>query len=109
MSLTTSVFPRYDRARAGDPPISRDAHTATEPTDFERLERAVQALVEQHRVLRGENARLRRELELLERRVGALDEQVMEMNQRRQDVGKRLDDVISQLDHLDAHIAAPRD
>ena len=49
----------------------------------------MQALVEQHRALRGENARLRRELEALERRVGALDEQVMEMAQRRQDVGKR--------------------
>jgi septal ring factor EnvC (AmiA/AmiB activator) len=104
--LTTFVFPRYDRSCAGDPPIPQGTENAT---DFERLERAVAALVEQHRGLRAENARLRREIEDLERRLGALDEQVIEMNQRRQDVGKRIDDVLSQLDHLDAHFAASRE
>ena len=109
MSLTSFVFPRYDRTRAGDPPISRDPDKATGSTDLERLERAVESLVEQHRALRAENARLHREVEALERRVGALDEQVIEMHQRRQDVGKRIDDLISQLDHLDAHFSAQRD
>ena len=104
--MTTFVFPRYDRPRVGDPPISQDAHKAT---DFERLERAVQTLLEQYRALRSENASLRRKVEVLEQRVGALDEQVIEMNQRRQDVGKRVDDLISQLDHLDAHFSVQRD
>jgi septal ring factor EnvC (AmiA/AmiB activator) len=107
--LTSFVFPRYDRPRAGDLPISRHADKATDRDEFERLERAVASLVEQHRVLRAENARLRRECEALERRAGALDEQVIEMHQRRQDVGKRIDELISQLDHLDAHFSAQRD
>jgi chromosome segregation ATPase len=107
--LTSFIFRRYDRARAGDPPISRDADKATDRDDFERLESAVASLVEQHRALRAENARLRRECEALERRAGALDEQVIELHQRRQDVVKRIDDLISQLDHLDAHFAAQRD
>ncbi len=105
-SLTTFDFPRYDRSRSGDSPIPQEAHKAS---DFERLERAVRALVEQHRELRAENTKLRREVAELERRVGALDEQVIELNQRRQDVGKRIDELISQLDHLEAHFAAGRE
>ena len=70
--------------------------------DFERLERAVVALVGRHEKLRSENAALRRDLFEREQRIRNLDEQLLEANQRRQDVGKHIDELIAQIDQLDA-------
>jgi septal ring factor EnvC (AmiA/AmiB activator) len=70
--------------------------------DFERLERAVAALVGRHEHLRDENAALRRDLSEKEQRIRHLDEQLLEANQRRQDVGKHIDELIAQIDQLDA-------
>ena len=72
--------------------------------DLARLERAVRALVAQHRRLGTENAAQRRAIEERDVRIRALEEQVLELNQRRQDVHKRIDDLISQIDHLDAQL-----
>jgi septal ring factor EnvC (AmiA/AmiB activator) len=70
--------------------------------DFERLERAVDALVRRHEGIRKENAALRRDLLDREQRIRRLDEQLLEANQRRKDVGKRIEELIAQLDQLDA-------
>lgn len=61
-------------------------------------------LVEEHRALRQENARLIRELGDRDHRIGVLEGQILELNQRRQDVGKRIDELISQIEHLDARL-----
>jgi septal ring factor EnvC (AmiA/AmiB activator) len=66
-------------------------------SDFERLERAVVALVERHRKALDENAALRDRLEERERRLRVADGQVLELNQRRQDVAKRIDDLVAQI------------
>jgi septal ring factor EnvC (AmiA/AmiB activator) len=89
----------------GGPPIpdrERDQHG---PYDFPRLQRAVEALAEAHRRLRGENAGLRRKVEEKSRRIRSLEEQMLEANQKRQDVAKRIDELVAQLDHLDAQLA----
>jgi septal ring factor EnvC (AmiA/AmiB activator) len=70
--------------------------------DFERLERAVAALIGRHEQLRSENAALRQDLREKDRRIGRLDEQLLDANQRRQDVGKHIDELIAQIDQLDA-------
>lgn len=72
---------------------------------MDRLERAVQALVESHDRLRREGLTLRAEVARKERRVRELEEQLLDSNQRRQEAGKRIDELISQLDHLDARLA----
>ena len=63
-------------------------------------------LVQEHRVLRQENARLIRELGDRDHRIGVLEGQILELNQRRQDVGKRIDELISQIEHLDTRFGA---
>jgi chromosome segregation ATPase len=80
--------------------------TAAPIYDFDRLERAIEALV-------GENARLRRERETwrgevegMRDRIRALEGQLRGANQRRQDVAKRIDELIAQMDSLDAQLAA---
>jgi chromosome segregation ATPase len=86
----------------GGPPIpdrGRDDY------DFGRLERAVEALAEAYRRLRGENAGLRRKVEEKARRIRGLEERILEANQKRQDVAKRIDELVAQLDHLDAQLA----
>jgi chromosome segregation ATPase len=70
--------------------------------DFERLERAVAALVADHEHLRSDMAALRGELHEKNQRIRHLDAQVLEANQRRQDVGKHIDELIAQIDQLDA-------
>jgi len=70
--------------------------------DFERLQRAVSALVTRYEKLQSENVQLRRSLREQEQHVRGLDAKIREANQRRQDVGKRIDDLIAQIDQLDA-------
>ena len=84
--------------------ISDDADNAH---DFERLERAVEALATAHRTQKRENASLRRQVEERNRRIRALGEQVLAANQKRQDVAKRIDELITQLGHLDAQFESP--
>jgi septal ring factor EnvC (AmiA/AmiB activator) len=70
--------------------------------DFERLEGAVESLVERHRELRDENANLLAERNEGRQRIRQLEEQLRDANQRRQDVGKHIDELIAQIDQLDA-------
>jgi chromosome segregation ATPase len=73
---------------------------------FERLDRLVRSLVEQYRLLQGENASLTAELDGRDSRILALADQIREMNQTRHDAAKRIDDLIAQVDHLDARFGA---
>lgn len=100
--MTAGAAGRYDRTVGGFQ-ISAQPETTH---DFERLERAVTKLVEEHRALRREHARLIRELGDRDRRIGVLEGELLELNQRRQDAGKRLDELISQIEHLDARLGA---
>ena len=72
--------------------------------DFERLERAVEALLESGRRLQVDNETLRSQLGERERQIHSLDERVLEANQRRQDAIKRIDDLIAHIDQLDAQL-----
>ncbi len=74
--------------------------------DFQRLERAVGALVESHQRTLEENQLLRRELAEKNGHIGGLEEQLLDANQRRQDVGKRVDELIAQIDQLDAQLGS---
>ena len=74
--------------------------------DWERLERAVSALVAQQERLQEEARDLRRQVSERNDRVRQLEAQLLEANQRRQDTGKQLDELIAQLDQLDAQLAA---
>jgi len=70
--------------------------------DFERLEGAVESLVERHQLLHSENAALRVELNRTQERIRQLEEELRGANQRRQDVGKHIDELIAHIDQLDA-------
>lgn len=112
----TLQCPRLDAVREfsvrctrceGDPIPGSTApgHSSSDP-DFERLERAVAALVERHRCALLENERLRELLEERERRLGIAEEQILTLNQRRQDVAKRVDDLIAQILLLESQLGA---
>ena len=94
-------FPRsrYDRSERGGLLISDDDRRSY---DFERLESAVESLVERHRSLRNDNAALRVELDRSGQRIRQLEQELRDANQRRQDVGKHIDELIAQIDQLDA-------
>ena len=77
------------------------------PYDWDRLERAVEALVDEQERLLEDNETLRGQVTNKDRRIHELDEQLMEANQRRQEVGKRIQELIAQIDHLDAQLAGP--
>jgi hypothetical protein len=79
----------------------RDAHGAY---DWERLERAVQALIERQGSLDGQVSDLRARLAERDERIRGLESQVLDANQRRQDTAKRIDELIAQLDQLDAQL-----
>jgi predicted RNase H-like nuclease (RuvC/YqgF family) len=101
--LTPFPARRYDRCDGGPPIPERERY------DFERLERAVEALAKAHRRLRDENSTLRRKVEEKGRRIRALEGRLLEANQRRQDVAKRIDELIAQVNHLDAQLAQPEE
>lgn len=86
-------------SRSGGGLITAEKHAKY---DLPRLERAVAALLEQHRTLLRENALLRRDLEAESRRARSLEAKVLELNQRRQDAVKRIDDLIAQIDQIEA-------
>ena len=72
---------------------------------MDRLELAVEALVESHGRLEKENAALRSDLADARRHARELDGQLIAANQRRQDAYKRIDELISHLDQLDEQLA----
>jgi chromosome segregation ATPase len=95
------------RSREGDPiPAATTPGPAGSDPDFERLERVVTALVEQHRDALRANARLRELLEEREQRLRLADGQILELNQQRQDVAKRIDDLIAQILLLENQLTA---
>lgn len=96
----------YDRGhRRGDPEISTQAKPSDTVYEIERLDRAVQTLVERYRRIRAENVRLTRAIAEHEQRVTDLESQVRDLNQRRRDVAKRIDDLIGQIDHLETQLS----
>jgi DNA repair exonuclease SbcCD ATPase subunit len=74
--------------------------------EWQRLERAVETLVDEHERLLAQNETLRGQVATKDRRIHELDEQLMEANQKRQEVGKRIQELIAQIDHLDAELGA---
>ena len=78
----------------------------TEDWSWDRLERAVTSLAEQHQQLRQQLRDARSAIDDREQRIGKLESQLIDANQRRQDTGKRIDELISQLDQLDAQLAS---
>ncbi|MEE8165751.1 MAG: cell division protein ZapB [Myxococcota bacterium] len=81
------------------------SRAASKSSDFDRLERAIRALVESHDLLRMENAGLRTALVEGGQRIRALDSELIAANQRRQDAYKRIGELIAHLDQLDAQFA----
>lgn len=73
--------------------------------DFERLERVVRALVDEHRRLRQENTALREDVRQQGASLRSLEGQLLAANQRRQDVSKRIDELIAQVAQLDEQFA----
>jgi chromosome segregation ATPase len=98
---TSSVAPPT-RASA---PQDTSRPTGSKAFDWDRLEVAVRALVDQQSHLRDELASIRADLAEREHRIRRLEAQIIEANQSRQDTGKRIDELISQLDQLDAQLA----
>ena len=96
-----SVRSRQLGGNAISPVDSADADTVY---DFDRLERAVAALIAQHEQMQKESSDLRRALAGRDQRIEALEGQLLDANQRRQDTGKRIDELIAQLDQLDAQL-----
>jgi septal ring factor EnvC (AmiA/AmiB activator) len=74
--------------------------------DWDRLERAVRALVAQQERLQREVRTLRDDLGERNQRIRSLEQQLLEANQRRQDTSKRIDELIAQLDQLDGQLAS---
>jgi chromosome segregation ATPase len=74
--------------------------------DWDRLERAIGALVAQHEALRKELSELRSDLGERNHRIRVLETQLLEANQRRQDTTKRIDELIAQLDQLEGQLSS---
>jgi TolA-binding protein len=92
-------------AKAGAAPAGDALTRSGSPAyDWDRLERAVGALVAQHETLRKELRTLRDEIGERNHRIRSLEAQLLEANQRRQDTCKRVDELIAQLDQLDAQL-----
>jgi chromosome segregation ATPase len=84
----------------------KDSRASTDSSayDWDRLERAVGALVAQHDVLRTKVHMLTLELGERDSRIRGLEAQLLQANQRRSDAYKRIDELIAQLDELDAQL-----
>lgn len=102
--MTPRAHPRYAPLHLGGDAIPADDRGAY---DWDRLERAVEGLVESRQRLQRENQALRRDLESRERRIRVLEGQLLEANQKRKDVAKRIDELITQIDFLDARLSEP--
>jgi len=77
--------------------------------DFERLERAVAALVEEHERSQKSALELRTGIRERDDRIRRLEEQLLAANQSRKDVAKRIDELIGQIDQIEAGLQAPED
>jgi len=80
------------------------ARTDTAIYDWDRLERAVGALVAQQDALRARIRALALEIGERDTRIRGLEAQLLQANQRRSDAYKRIDELIAQLDELDAQL-----
>ena len=108
-----AAIPQADSASLTRPNLTRPDRSvepagATSPTTYgwDRLERAVNALVARQESLQKEARDLQRALDEREQRVRQLEAQILAANQRRTDTGKRIDELISQLDQLDAQLVS---
>lgn len=84
-----------------------------EAYDFERLERAVEALLERQGQLRAENDQLQSDNQALRAQIAArtqqglrLEHELRASTQERVDLAKRLEELIEQLRQLEAHLGA---
>lgn len=66
--------------------------------DYNRLERVVAELLNEHRKLRSENEELRQELVERDEQLVGLDQRVSQQEQRRTDALKRVGDLIAQVE-----------
>ena len=91
------------RSEAGEQQSTRARTGLVDATvyDFERLERAVDSLAEQHEQVKHENVLLRDEAELREARIGELEAKLKAAEDRRQTVLGRIDALMTELDRLD--------
>jgi len=71
---------------------------------YARLEQAVDALLESHERLRGENERLTAALEASAKQVGELEAELEEQERRRSDARQRIDALVETLEQLDARL-----
>ena len=78
-----------------------DKQQESRPSELERLERAVRALIEQQEALRDETDELRGELSSRDATVHALEERLLAESQRRQDAVKRIDDLVGLIQQID--------
>lgn len=92
--------------RGGDIPTFASKDVEPEAYGFDRLERAVASLVEEHERMQKLNTELRHEVTEQSKRIRSLEEQLLDANQRRQDVSKRVDELIAELDQLDAQLGS---
>ena len=109
--LTTFTRSGYDPVeRSGGFPLkSATKEVISRGFDFERLERAVAALVEQHERMQKSTRELRTGIRERDERIRRLEEELLEANQRRKDVGKRIDELIGQIDQIEAGLQASED
>jgi DNA repair exonuclease SbcCD ATPase subunit len=71
------------------------------PSELDRLEFAVQALIDRQNALGVENGELRSELEAHEKTLNGLEERLLAETQRRQDAVKRIDELVGLIEQLD--------
>ena len=71
---------------------------------YARLEQAIEALLQAHERLRGENERLTAALEASAKQVGELEAELEEQERRRSEARQRIDALVATLDQLDARL-----
>ena len=82
----------------------RHSGAGLDAASFERLEGLVRELVERHKRLAAEHARLREGVKERDARIRALDSQLVELNQKRKDAAKRIEDLIEQIAGVEAEL-----
>jgi hypothetical protein len=75
--------------------------------DFDRLERSVEFLIDEHARLTGEREALLEELIEREQRISALTSQLEEESTRRRAAVEGVDKILSRLEQLQASVSAP--
>jgi predicted nucleic acid-binding Zn-ribbon protein len=74
--------------------------------DINRLDTAVQTLIERFVATRTEIASLRTEVAVRERRIDELELEIQQLRQSRRDVAKRIDEMIGQISQLETRLVA---